>query len=885
MTWKRSIFRRRKLYDDLNEEMHLHLEERTEQLMREGMSRKEAEQAARRAFGNRTLLEERSREVWQWPTLESIWADVRYALRQLRKSPGFTLAAWLMIALSIGASAAAFSIVNSVLLRPFAFRDPGQLAVWRETIREVSDRYPMVPDNYRHFLYFKAHASTVADAALLQNASFPVSTGQGHPQVVNGLSVSPNFFSVLSVSPSLGRGFLPQEDTKGSPSVIIAWTLWQTLFHGQSDVIGQSLTIKGERRLVVGVLPRTFAFPNMHEMPTETPGNTSPYEVFQPFVPQAEELTSDDADFAFLVIARLRPGVAIQQATAELDGMAKAYSLTNRLSTHLGIVVEPLAQEVTGNVNKAIWLLFGAVLGVLLIACVNLANLQLARSVARDRDQAVRSALGAGRSRLLQATLVESLVLAAAGGAAGILLAFAAIRLFIGIAPANLPRVNEIQMSWQVLFFAAALCILTAILSGSLPALRSFRSAPQRALQSVSTRATGNRRIASARLYLVVFEIAGTAVLLIVTGLIAKSFFRVVNQDHAFNTKNLTIAEVDLVGSRYEEGKDSGAAPRAAFIERALDSLRANAGVEYAAITSGMPLTGDNFIHSIYRPDRPLPESEVVNANLRNISPGYFAAMQTPLLAGQEFDGRERENPQDTIVSLKAARDAWPDVEPLGKKFKIDGRIYRVSGIASDARIADIKENSPVVYLPFWHDPPRTVFFLIRSGLLPDALASTIQREIWQIDPQVAIPVLKSLDTQMAESVATERLQAIVLSAFGAAALLLSVLGVYGVLAYSVSLRAPEFGIRVALGSSRASLLALVLREAARPVFAGIVLGTLGGFGAARAIRSMLYETQSLDPASLGASLALLLVAALLAAAVPAYRASRTDPLHVLRQD
>ncbi|HEY1904241.1 MAG TPA: ABC transporter permease [Terracidiphilus sp.] len=887
MKWLPGIFRRRHLYNDLAEEMRLHLEERTEQLMCEGMSRTEAEQAARRAFGNRTVLEERSREVWQWSTFESIGADLHHALRRLGRSPGFTLAALLIIGLGVGASTAVFSIVDSVLLRPYAFPDPGQIVVWRETIQEVSNRYPVLPDNFKHYLYLKAHSATIADAAILQNTPFAVAVGEDHPQIMNGLSISPNLFSVLGINPVLGRGFLPEEAKEGgNRSIVIAWSLWQRLFHGAPDVIGRTLKVKGEQRTIVGVLPATFDLPNLNEMaPGEQPGKTSPYEVFQPLVPQQEDLTSDDADFSFLVVGRLKPGVSATQATSELDGMQKAYSLNNHLPIHLGIVVKPLSQEVTGSIGKALWLLFGAVVGVLLIACVNLASLQLARSVACDRDNAVRAALGAGRERLFQATLMESFILSFVGGAAGILLAFGGIYLFRAIAPGNLPRLNEIQINWPVLLFATALCALTAILSGSLPALRSLSTDPRQALQAASTRVMSGRRAVAARRALVTFEIAGTVVLLIVTSLVARSFGRVINQHHAFNANHLMIAQVDMLNSRYEAGKDAGAGARSAFIERTVDQLHSNPGVESSAITSSMPLTGDINVYGMYRPDHPLPESEVPTANLRNISPGYFATMQTPLLSGQEFDGRERAQPDDAIISQKAAKAAWPEGHPMGKKFRTNGRVYTVIGIAADARIADLKEDTPIVYLPYWHDPPSTVFFLVRSSLAPDALAPTIRREIWNVDPEVAIPVLKSLDILMAESVAAERLQTTVLSAFGAAALILAILGVYGVLAYSVSLRTSEFGLRLALGSSRMALIRLVLWEASQPVIGGLILGVLAAMGATQAIRGLLYETRTADPASITASIALLSLAALLAAFLPAYRASKTDPMRALRED
>jgi predicted permease len=374
-------------------------------------------------------------------------------------------------------------------------------------------------------------------------------------------------------------------------------------------------------------------------------------------------------------------------------------------------------------------------------------------------------------------------------------------------------------------------------------------------------------------------------VLLVVTGLVVRSFSRVLNQPHDFDASRVFLAEVDLLSPRYQLPNDSGDSARSESIDRALDKIRSAPGVEFASITSTMPLSGDAAVHSIYRPDHPLPESGVPTANLRNVSPGYFATMKTRLVAGRDFTASERSNPQSAVISQRAAEAAWPDNQALGRKFKFDGRFYTVIGIAADARIANLKENIPVVYLPFWHDPPASVFFLVRTSRTLDEFAPVIRREVWEIDPEAAIPFIEPLDTQMAQSVAPERLQSIVLSSFGIAALVLAILGVYGVLAYSVSLRTPEFGIRFALGSSKVALVRLVLLEAAVPVGGGILLGLLASLAATRAIRSLLYETSPVDPASIVASVGILLVATLVAAFLPAYRASRIDPMMVLRSE
>jgi len=880
----------KKRHADLERELLSDLELEEEEQQERGLPPEEARYAARRAFGNTTLIKEQVHEAWGWAPVERLLQDVRFAFRQLRRSPGFALTVVLILALGIGASTAVFSILNSVLLRPYAFRDPGQIVVWREVIQEAVREYSSVPDNYRHFLYLRSHANTIQSAALLQNASFAVADGSGHPRIERGLNVSPNFFSVLGVTPMLGRTFLPEEAQPGRNDVVlISWTAWQDLFSADPNVIGRTVKIKGESATVIGVLPRSFEFPVVNEMRGGTsPDQKSPYAVFRPFVPTGDDLTSDDADFAFLVIARLKQGVTISQTSTELASMLSAYAATNHLPIHLSAVVVPFSQEVTGNAGKAIWLLFTAVLGLLLIACVNLASLQLARAIARERENAVRVALGAGRTRLFQAAIMESFVLCLTGGALGILLAFGGIRLFAAIAPQNLPHLHEIHVTWPVLLFACGISGIAALLSGALPALRSLRSNPQHALQSASTRIVRSGHNSLVRKLLITFEIACTAVLLIVTGLVVRSFSLVLDQPHDFETSHVILAEVDLPsppGSIAAQRNGSSDSTRSAFIDRILDKIRSNPGVEFAAITSTMPLSGDAAVHSIYRPDHPLPESEVPTANLRNVSPQYFSTMQTRLVAGRDFTAGERSNPEAAIISQRAAQAAWPNGHALGRKFKFDGDIYTVIGIAADARIASLKEDTPVVYLPFWQDPPSTVFFLVRSSRPIDEFAPMIRRQVWDADPEAAIPVLEMLDTQLEQSVAPERLQSIVLSSFGIAALALAILGVYGVLAYSVSLRTPEFGIRVALGSSKVSLMRLVLLEALTPVGGGIALGLLTSVAATRAIRSLLYETNSLDPASIIATVGILLAATFVAALMPAFRASRIDPIKVLRSE
>lgn len=818
--------------------------------------------------------------------------DLRYALRQLRKSRGFAVTALLTVALGVGAVTAVFSVVNTVLLRPYPFRDPGQIVVWRETIQEIQQAEPLLPDNYRHYLNLKSRATSIQDAAIVQTAGFSVSAGVDHPQMTEGLAVSPNFFSVLGVTPLMGRVFLPEEAHSGrDQEVILTWGAWQRLFHGDPSVIGTNLRVSREPKTIVGVMPKAFRFPVMSVMPGQaTFGSTDRYEIYKPLAPDPEELTANDGDFNFLVVARLRPGVSMQQAQSELDGIEKATAAADHLAIHLGVVVLPFSEEISGNVSKPLWLLLAAVGSVLLMACVNLANLQLARSVARQHEMALCAALGAGRRRLFQGVLAENLLLGLGGGVGGILFADLGEKLLVRIA-AVLPRLNEVHLSAPMLVFALGLSIATSLGFGILPALRSFRVMPQSALQASSTRLTSSKQAAHTRKMLVAIEVACSITLLIVTGLLTRSFSHLLTQDRAFNSQSVSVARADLSSSRYSSGEgipdnpgaDPGSLARAEMIDRTLDKLRALPGVQSVAATSVIPLTGDTSVDGIHRVDHPVPEGQVPMANRRFISPGYLSTMRIPLIAGRDFSEEDRTNPRVVIVSEKTAKAAWPDENPLGRSIRHWGRVYTVVGVTADARISDLKRDVAVYYLPYWDFPPATPVFLVRSSQAIQALGPEMRQAIWSIDPDISIPTVISLDAQLDESVATEKFQTIILSSFGGAALLLAVLGIYGVLAYSVSLRTHEFGIRIALGSSRSKLVRQVLMDASYPMAGGIAMGLLGAALATRWVRSLLYETSPADPVVIGSGMAILIVAALLASLLPARNAAATDPMHVLR--
>jgi predicted permease len=889
-----ALLRKRKLDDDLDEELRSHIDFAVEENLKHGMSEPEARAAALRLFGGLTQAKERYRIQRGLPMVETLGRDVRYALRQLRKSPGFTATAILTLALGAGSVTAVFSVVNGVLLRPYAFLDSGRIVVWRESIREIEHVAPLLPDNYRHYLNLTAHANKIQDAAILQTAGFSVSTGIDHPQMTEGLAISPNFFSVLGVAPALGRAFAPDEAQSGrDQEIILTWAAWQRLFHGSPSVLGMTLRVDGKPKTIVGVLPKSFRFPVMSVMPGQANhGSTERYEIFKPLVPMPNELIESDADFNFVVIARLKPGVSIRQTQSELNGIEQAIAASDHLAIHLSVIVEPFAQEITGDVRKPLWLLLAAVTGVLLMVCVNLANLQIARGMARDHETALRSALGARRTRLLQAVLIENLLLGLAGGLGGAGFAVVGERLF-ALTAATLPRLNEIHVSGPMLAFALGLSLLTALSFGIFPALRSLRVLPQSALQSGSARHSGNKQAVRSRRLLVAVEVACSVTLLIVTALITRSFSHLLTQDRQFDAQHVAMAKADLSAPRYSSGEtmpdnpgaDRGSLQRDAMIDRSLDRLRSLPGVQSAAITSVVPLTGDMSVDAMERPDHPVPVGQAPMANRRFTSPGYFDSMDIPLLAGRDFTEEDRKNPRVVIISDKIAKSVFPGENPIGRTIKHWGRIYTVIGIAANARINDLKRNAPIYYLPYWDFPPTDPVFLVRSSQPIQTLGPEMRRTIWGIDPEISIPTVVSLDEQVGESVATERFQTVILSSFGGAALLLAVLGIYGVLAYSVSLRTQEFGIRIALGSSRTRLVRLVLIDASYPMLGGIALGLLGAAAAARWVSSLLYETSAIDPWAIGLSLAVLLMAALLASLLPVRSATSVDPMRALRTE
>jgi predicted permease len=885
-----ALFRRSKLDADLDEELRAHIDLATEENRARGMSEQHARTAALRDFGGVTQIRETYRVQRGLPWLEEITRDIRYAVRQLRRSPGFALTAILTLALSIGAATSVFSVVNAVLLKPFAFRDPDHLVVMREAEDEMHSERVSIPDSYRHFLRLKKAATTLEDAAIFTQSGLSVSPGGDHPRIVGAVTASPNLFRLLGVQPMLGRDFVDSDAQKGAASVVVlSYEGWQTFFAGDPKIVGKTLRIGGDPSTVVGVLSPGLRFPQIELAPKISfQEGARGVLLFQPLVPSDRDLNADAGNFNFKVIARLKPGVTLSQASAELEALQRAYTLSAHLPIHLGIALTPLAKDVASGVSGALWMLFAAVGAVLLIACVNLANLQLARAVNAEGETAVRAALGASRGQLVRARLTESLVLAFAGGAAGAALAFGGVRLLLAAAPASIPRLNEVKVSLPVLLFSAGLSIAAAIVFGILPALRSFRIAPQTALQANSTRSANTQESQRTRSLMVATQVACTVVLLIVTSLSLRSFSRLLRQNRGFDSDHVTLAQVDLFAPQYGD-LSSPTTAKLSFADRTLAALDRLPSVQSVALTSAAPLTGETWVDNFSRPDHPVPLADQPYVNVRFINPAYLPTMKISLVSGRNIAAADRANPYVALISERTALEAFPGEDPLGKKVDSvdpDGNHpFTVIGVVADTRVNGLKDTAAMVYLPYWTYTPWTLSFLVRSSQPNDALIPEMRRAIWGIDPQVAIPTLKSMDEQVSDSVAADRFQTIVLSGFGAAALLLALLGVYGVLAYSVSLRRQEFGIRIALGSGKEALIGLVLWQAARPVLLGTGVGLAMALLVLHWVRALLYQAPVMDPLAVGGSVLLLLVAAAIAAMIPARRAASTDPMSTLRAE
>ncbi len=778
--------------------------------------------------------------------------ELLYSCRNLWKAPAFAITAILTLAIGIGASTAVFTVVDSVILKPLNYRDSGKLVVLWERVKFLaSESSPYVGANPRHEAYWHDHNSAFSDICLLSVGTRGVSLAADHPHLVGNIRAQANFLNVLGVSPAMGRNFVPGDDVQGHDTVvIITYSMWQNLFHGDPHVLGKTLRIADVPYQVIGVLPQDFQFPKRNVLSSlpakQSVASAPPVEIVTPAVVNPYKFGWNSDYGNWLTIARLKPGISMRQAESQMNILqreivdqmpASERSIGNDT---LAAYVQPMQDAIVDKSRSGLWMLMAAVIGLMLIACVNLANTQLSRAVSREREAGIRSALGAGSWQLMWSSLSESVVVAVIGGATGVLLAVGALDLFKRYAPIDLPRLAEVHPNYVVLFFALLLVTGCALFFGIAPALHFVRTDPQQALQQNSGRVQGARHGHRLRLTLIGLQVFGCTALLLLTGLFAKSLMTMLNSDRGFDTGNVVVAEVNSRGHVYES-----VPTRIAFADGVLDRLRSLPGVKSVAVGSAMPLEGETWIDGIFRPDQPNPHPPL--CNIRWVSPEYFQLLRERLVAGRFFEERDRDA-NNAIISEASARAAWPRENPVGRPVRFQDTIFTIVGVVADSRTNSLKD-APVnmVYLPSHNYAPFPMVFMARSAQAPDALTSDVRRAIWNQDPEVTIARVKTLDTQVKDSLASERFQTFLLIGFGVAALLLAMLGVYGVLSYIVAGRTQEFGLRMALGASRQSIYSLTMSEASVPVLAGLVGGWAASALAGNLVQKLLYGVHAID--------------------------------------
>ena len=801
--------------------------------------------------------------------------DVRYGLRMLGRSPGFTAVVVLTLALGIGANTAIFSVVNAVVLRPLPLVRPGDLVAFVSTNAERSITRGTVA--YPDYLDWKAERDVFQSVALYTDPPFDLAGG-GKPERVQGAAVTEDFFTTLSAPPLLGRGFLPEDHQPGSEKVVIlSQGLWHRRFGGDRKVIGEVVHLSGEHHTVVGVMPAAAQWPTDAALWVPlTFGSTPPTDVMR------------RDNFAWRAIARLRADTSLAEARVRVAAIANGIAQDNPdIRGGSGADLLPISEfAVPPNVRRALWVLMGGVVLVLLIACANVANLMMTRSAERSKEMAIRAALGAERFHIIRLLLAEGVLLALVGGVLGILLALWGTDLLLALGPGSIPRLNEIGIDGRVAVFALALSLLTGLLFSLLPALYASRPNLQHSLkegwQAPATTSSRQRL----RGWLVVTEIASSLVLLIGAGLLARSFVHLLRADPSFETDNLLTFRLSLPEAHYPEQS----AQTADFYERALERLRVLPAVASATAASVLPLAGGDYTHRAFVAEgAPIPPAGAeYNAAWNAVTPDYFTTLGIPLVKGRAFTDEDRQHsPRVIIINEALARRMFPNEDPVGKRiwrWRTGGDSREIVAVVQNVTFYDVTDQDrPLVYVPHRQDARRNMVFAVRTAGDPLLLADGVRNAIWSIDEDLAIAALATMDQASDGLLARFRFVALLAGGFALVALVLALVGVYGVISYSVSRRKHEFGIRMALGAQTGNVLGLVIRQALTLALAGVAFGVLAAVALTRVLASLLYEVSVTDPGTLVSAVGALSLAALAAGYLPARRATKVDPMVALR--
>ena len=873
----RGLLRREAVLQDIDEELRSHVEMETHANIGRGMTPDEARLAALRSFGDLGRARELVYEVRGGGMLEMLWQDLRYGARMLVKQPGFTSIAVLTLGLGIGANTAIFSVVNAVLLRPLPFEQPDRLVmVWQTNMQTGSLQDPA---SFLNLVDWQQQNQVFEQIAAFMPRGISL-TDIDEPEQLPGSFVSANLFPALGVTPTLGRTFLPDEDRPGGGrDVILSHGLWQRRFGGDPDIIGKALTLNGASHTVVGVMPADFQFPIPGQFPIP------PTQLWVPLaIDPGQENRGDRSLFA---VGRLKSGVTAGQAQAEMTLIARRLEQQYPdANTGSGVKVVPLHEQVVGRLRPALLVLLGAVGFVLLIACANVASLLLSRAAARQKEIAIRAALGAGRLRLVRQLLTETVLLTLMGGTLVLLLAYVGMDSLKAGLPPNLPRADEISIDRQVLGFSFVVSLFTGLVFGLVPAWQASRPDLNEVLKEGGGKGAGGQGRSRARNVLTVAEVAAAFVLLVGAGLLIKSFYRLQQVNLGFNPERALSVPLALTTVRYRDG---GA--RLAFVEQVAQRLKGLPGVQAVGGVTTLPLSSNYSTGTFAVEGRPPDPGESNIANVRAATPDYFRAMEIPLIGGRAFTEEDTfQAPAVTVINETLARRYWPGENPIGKRIispaRADGTLTTVVGMVGDVRNDGLDdEPKPELYFPYAQNRQTHLAIVVRTANYPAGLMAAVRREVWAVDKNLPLANLSTLEQLLDKTIAQRRFNLLLLGMFAGVALVLAAVGIYGVMSYAVTQRTHEIGVRMALGAQTSNVLRMVVGQGIRLALVGIAIGLGAALALTRLMASLLYEVSATDPLTFAVIALMLAAVALVACYVPARRATRVDPMLALRYE
>jgi predicted permease len=886
MNWPKQVFTRRRRYDELSQSIREHLEEKIAYLMEHGMLREQAERTARREFGNVTRIEELSREVWQLPTVESIWADMKLTAHQLRKSPVFTATVIATLALGIGANTAIFSVIDAVLLKPLSYRDPDRIV---QFLLKPPQGGAVPSSSIADFRIWREQTHTFKDVSAYDFAGNGLSLSGDVPEEVRGVHVTADYFRLFGAPMLLGRTFTTEEASPyGGNVAVLSYGLWRSRFDSDPGITGKTISLNHEAYTVVGVAGRSFQ-------------SDPAADLWMPF---QFALNSDDRTHYLQVAARLKPGITLAQANAQLTLAAGEARRSHFFAdSTFDFTVKPIRDVIVGNVQSSLLMLAAAVGLVLLIACANVANLLLVRATGRRREFAIRSALGASRARIARQLLTESVVLALIGGMLGVVSGLAGVRALLALNPGDLPRIGPTGVlpgvDWRILVFTTGLSLLTGILFGLFPALAASRPDLNNALKESGTQQGAGFGQNRARSFFVISQMSLAVVLLIGAGLLIRTFFALRQVNSGFDTHNVLRVDMSLAGDRFAKTADvSGLVKNA--------GLRINAipGVEYSAMTCCPPFTNRLGLPFLATGRSSGDSSSTGDALWMGVSQGYFDVFKIPILRGRGFTEHDNEaGPPVVLINEAMATQFWPNQNPLGQQIIIGNGLgvqfkdvpRQIIGIVGNTR--DVKLSSPpdpTMIIPqaqesnemtaFWNQF-GPAYWLVRTRVPPHQMASLIAKQLSETSGGLAVGHIRPMDEVLDNSISRQNFDMLLLTVFAASALVLAIVGIYGVVSYSITQRSREIGVRMALGAGRANIRDLILRQGMLMAIVGISIGVCAAFALVRFIASLLFGVPTWDPMVFLLVPLLLLSAALLAVWLPARRAMQVDPIEALRSE